>query len=255
MKFPAGKQNKIFIYLPVIACVLSFSLSTIRAEPLSSTAQKFYYGIGAPKNLHKAFTLYLKAAEKGEVDAMFIVGGLYMQGQGVSVNPAEAFRWLYKAALNGRSSKESQRILAQFFISGKNVPQNYKEALHWYKAAAENGDPEAQSELAFLYFSGKAVDRDFNEAFHWFNIAAKNGYPLAQYNMGILWYTGNGVPGVDMVKAYAWFNLAAANGHPDGVAAKSFLESTLSGEELLKAQDLSTKLYREIRMGQREPHK
>ncbi len=255
MKFPAGKYKILYTYVTVLICVLGFSLNAVSAESLSSTAQKFYYGIGAPKNLHKAFTLYLKAARKGDVDAMFIVGGLYMQGQGTSVNQAEAFKWLYKAALNGRSSKESQRILAQFFISGKNVPQNYKEALHWYKTAAENGDPEAQSELAFLYFSGKAVERNYDKAFYWFGIAAKNGYSLAQYNMGILWYTGNGVPGVDMVKAYAWFNLAAANGHSNGAAAKSFLESILSGDELSKAQDLSTKFYREIKMVQREPHK
>jgi len=255
MIFPAGKQNKMCVYLIVIVTILNISFSTFAAESLSSTAKKYYYGIGAPKNMHKAFTLYLKAAERGNVDAMFIVGGLYMQGQGTAVNQAEAFKWLYKAALNGRSSKESQRILAQFFISGKNVPQNYNEAVHWYEAAAKNGDPEAQSELAFLYFSGKAIDRDYDKAFYWFDIAARNGYTLAQYNMGILWYTGNGVPGVDMVKAYAWFNLASANGHSNGESAKSFLESILSADELLKAQDLSTKLYKEIRMVQKRPQK
>ncbi|HID69515.1 MAG TPA: sel1 repeat family protein [Desulfobacterales bacterium] len=255
MKFSVGKQKEKCVCLTVFVCILSFFSGAVAAESLSSTAQKFYYGIGAPKNIQKAFTLYLKAAQRGDVNAMFIVGGLYMQGQGTSVNQAEAFKWLYKAALNGRSSKESQRILAHFFISGKNVPQNYSEALHWYEAAAENGDPEAQSELAFLYFSGKVVDRDYDKAFYWFDIAARNGYTLAQYNMGILWYTGNGVSGVDMVKAYAWFNLAAANGHSNGASAKSFLESILSEEELLTAQDLSTKLYREIERVQKQPQK
>lgn len=255
MKFPIGITRRVCVYLSVFVCVLSLCVNASTAESLSSTAQKFYYGIGAPKNLHKAFILYLRAAERGDVDAMFIVGGLYMKGQGTTVNQAEAFKWLYKAALNGRSSKESQRILAQFFITGKNVPQNYSEALRWYEAAAKNGDSEAQSELAFLYFSGKAVDRDYDKAFYWFNIAAKNGYVLAQYNMGILWYTGNGVSGVDMVKAYAWFNLAAANGHSNGMAAKSFLESILSGEELLVAQNLSTKLYKEIKRVQKQPQK
>ncbi len=255
MKLFVETQQKIFIIPIVFLCVLFLPLSALSTETLTATAQKYYYGIGAPKNIHKAFKLYLKAAEKGDVDAMLIVGGLYMQGQGTSVNQAEAFKWLYKAAINGRSSKESQRIIAQFFISGKNAPQNYSEALHWYKRAANNGDSEAQSELAFLYFSGKFVGKDYEKAFYWFDIAAKNGFPVAQYNMGILWYTGNGVPAVDLVRAYAWFNLVAANGHSNGEAAKAFLETILSDDELLKAQDLSTKLYREIKRVTKQPVK
>ncbi len=247
MKLFVETNQKIFIIPILMFCVLSLHLSALATERLTATAQKYYYGIGAPKNVHKAFKLYLKAAERGDVDAMFIVGGLYMQGQGTSVNQAEAFKWLYNAAINGRSSKESQSILAKFFISGKNVPQNYSEALHWYERAANNGDPEAQSELGFFYFTGKFVDKDYEKARYWFDIAAKNGYSLAQYNMGILWYTGNGVSTVDPVKAYAWFNLAAANGHRSGEGAKVFLETILSDDELIQAQEFSIKLYREIK--------
>ncbi len=223
------------------------SNDVLAKETLISIAQKFYYGVGAPKNYHKAFKLYLKAAQNGNVDAMFIVGGMYMQGQGTSINKAEAFKWLYKAAINGRSSKESERILAQSFITGENVPQNYEEALHWYERAANGGDAAAQSELGFLYFNGKMVEKDYEKAHHWFEISARNNYPLAQYNMGILWYTGNGVATIDPVKAYAWFNLANSNGHSSGGAAKQFLETILTADELKTAQQLSTKLYREIK--------
>lgn len=219
---------------------------TTANETVLSTAQKYYYGVGAPKNFYRAFKLYLKAAEEGNLDAMFIVGGMYMQGQGTSINEAEAFKWLYKAAINGRSSKESERILAQSFIRGRNVPQNYDEALYWYERAAKGGDAEAQSELGYLYFSGKMVGQNFKKAYYWFEIAAKNNYPQAQYNMGILWYTGNGVPAIDFVKAYAWFNLADSSGHRSGGVAKKFLETTLSEDELKKAQQFSTELYKEI---------
>lgn len=223
------------------------------SDTLSKTARKYYYGLGVPKNMHKAFRLYLKAAEQGDVDAMFIVGGLYMQGRGTAIDKENGFKWLYSAAINGRSSKESQRLLGQFFMSGNNVPQNYEEALRWYGLAAKGGDAEAQSELAFLYFSGRFVEKNYKKARHWFNIAARNGYPTAQYNMGILWYTGKGVPGVDTEKAYAWFNLAAASGHTDGMAAKNFLETILSEDELQSAQDYSMELYREIKQVERQP--
>ena len=237
-------------FLIVFTVLLSLIISSVclgENSTLLNTAKKFYYGQGVPKNLGKAFKLYLKAATQGDIDGMFIVGGLYMQGHGTAINQREAFRWLYQAAINGRSSKESQRILGQFFLSGQNVPQNYEEAHHWYELAATGGDAEAQSELAFLYFTGKFIEKDYEKAKHWFDTAARNGYPMAQYNMGILWYTGNGVPEVDIKKAYAWFNLAAANGHPSGVAAKSFLETILSGEELASAQQYSKELYLEIK--------
>jgi len=215
---------------------------------LLGTARKYYYGVGVSKNLSKAFKLYLKAAKQGDVDGMFIVGGMYMQGHGTIIDQKEAFKWLYQAAVNGRSSKESQRILGQSFFTGNNVPQNYKEGIHWYELAAKGGDSEAQSELAFIYFTGRFVGKDYNKAKHWFEVAARNGYPMAQYNMGILWYTGNGVPEIDTKKAYAWFNIAAANGHPSGSAAKSFLETILSDKELSDAQEYSMALYDEIRM-------
>jgi len=240
--------------LPVtlILCSLFFGqISFAETQTLMSTARKYYYGIGISKNISKAFKLYLKAARQGDVDGMFIVGGMYMQGYGTVMDKREAFKWLYEAAVNGKSSKESQRILGQFFLSGNNVPQNYEEALHWYELAAMGGDPEAQSELAFLYFTGKFVGKDYGKAKYWFDIAAKSGYPLAQYNMGILWYTGNGVAEVDIKKAYAWFNIAAANGHPSGVAAKSFLETILSREELAEAQQYSKDLYESIRQEKR----
>ncbi len=212
-----------------------------------ATARKYYYGLGVPKNSTKAFNLYLQAAQQGDVDGMFVVGGMYMQGIGTDVNQREAFKWLYHAAINGRSSKESQRILGQFFLTGKNVPQNYKEALRWYELAAMGGDAEAQSELAFLYFSGKFVQKDYQKARYWFEEAAKKDYPMAQYNMGLLWYTGNGVEAVSVRKAYAWFNLAAANGNPSGGIAKNYLESMLSKEELTDAQNKSMELFREIK--------
>jgi uncharacterized protein len=249
--FPSNLQTTSLILLALLF-VMGMNQNAAAREPLTSTAWKYYYGIGAPKSLHKAFGLYLKAAERGDVDAMFIVGGMYMQGQGTPVNKFEAFKWLYNAAINGRSSKESERILAQAFIIGKNIPQNYDEALHWYQLAANGGDFESQNELAFFYFTGKFVERDYEKASYWFEIAARNGYPLAQYNMGILWYTGNGVSAVDIVKAYAWFNLAAANGHSRGEAAKIFLETILTEEELQQAQNVSIELYREIEKLQKE---
>lgn len=248
--FEQGQLGKYSITM-VLLCALGFYGTPLFAGSLSASAKNYYYGIGVPQNLTKAFQLYLAAAEGGDLNAMFVVGGMYMQGQGTLINQAEAFKWLYKAAVNGRSSKESQRILGQSFVLGTHVPQNYTEALKWYELAANNGDSVAQSELAFMYFYGKYVDKNYDKAFYWFDIAAHNGLPLAQYNLGLLWYTGNGVPAQDLVKAYSWFNVAAANGHSDGTIAKAYLETILSNSELEKAQTMSTALFKKIQNKQK----
>lgn len=242
------RLKKIFVLFSAIIIFLAGSTVCFSAtESIMDTARKYYYGDRAPRNINKAFKLYLKAAQNGNAEAMFIVGGMYKQGYGTPINEGESFKWLYNAALGGHSSKESERILGQSFISGTSVPQNYEEAIHWYELAAKGGDPEAQSELAFLYFSGNHIAQDYEKAKYWFNIAARKGYAVAQYNMGIIWYTGNGVDAVDTKKAYAWFNLSAANGYGGGAIAKNFLETILSGEELRIAQRYSIELYRDIK--------
>lgn len=243
--YPLVKVLMIFVFALLLFLPVS-GLTAGSTEILKSKALRYYYGLGVKKNFNQAFRLYLKAAEQGDADAMFIVGGMYMKGQGTSVNRAEAFKWLYDAAENGRSSKESQKILAEFFLTGQGVPRNYAKALQWYELAAEGGDLEAQNELAYLYFTGNEVERDYEKAHYWFKQAAEKGYPLAQYNIGILWYTGNGVPTMDSVKAYAWFSLAAANGYADGEMAKNFLETRLNKEELRQAQELSLLLYKKM---------
>lgn len=247
MRYFSAKHLVVALILSVFLSILNPVSYAAAAETYMSLARKYYYGNGVEKNMRKALSLYLKAAEKGNVDAMFIAGGMYMRGFGTDVNRAEAFKWLYNAAINGRSSKESERILAEFFMTGQNAPQNYDEALHWYEKAAERGDIEAQNELGFLYFTGNLVEKDYEKARDWFETAARNGYPLAQYNMGILWYTGNGVETVNMVKAYAWFSLAASHGHSSGEVARHFLETRLSPDELIEAQSISTELYKKIK--------
>lgn len=215
---------------------------------LKMSAQRYYWGKDGTRDYAKALSLYLQAANLGDAEAQFIAGGMYFRGRGTEKNPKEAFRLLYQAALNGKSSPESQKILAQAFLVGQTVPKNYPEAVRWYQESAENGDKDAQNELAFLYFVGQGVEQDSAKAFDLFSQAADSGLAIAQYNVGIMYYTGNGVEEVDLTKSYAWLNLAASNGYTDAEAARSFLESVLDQDELRRAQKLSGELFRAIEM-------
>ncbi len=235
----------LFLLLAFFLCVV-FRPDTLKADSrtryLKQEGQKYYWGREVPRNLNKAFQLYLEAARRGDREAQYIAGGMYFRGMGTERNYARAFQLLYGAALKGKSTPESQKLLGEFFLIGHTVPQNYREALKWYKQASENGDREAQSELGYLYFAGRGIEQDFKKAFFWTEKAARQGLAVAQYSLGIMWYSGNGVEDADLINAYAWLSVAAANNHSDAIVAQNFLKSSLSREELVQAQNKATYL-------------
>ncbi len=214
-----------------------------RTQYLKQQGMKYYWGRGVPRDLEKSFSLYFEAANRGDKQAQYIVGGMYFRGMGIERNFPKAFQYLHGAAMKGKSTPESQKLLGEFFLTGHIVPQNYEEAVKWYKLAAENGNRDAQSELAFLYFTGKGVEQDFEKAFIWFEKAAYQGLAAAQYSTGIMWYSGNGVEKPDPVLSYAWLSVAVANNHPDASVARNLVETSLTREELNKAQNIATQLH------------
>jgi uncharacterized protein len=247
-----NKRRSIGIGFTIFLGIAVFFASTIYAknnrnvETLKYEAQKYYWGYQARQNLPKALSLYLQAAQYGDTEAQFIVGGMYFKGVGTEKNQKEAFKWLYKAAIKGESTPQSQKILGQAFLLGNVVPKNYAESIQWYKKASENEDHDAQNELAFLYYVGRGVEQDFTISFKWFEKAARGGLAVAQYNVGIMWFTGNGVEKPDMIQAYTWLSLAAANGHQDASAASKYIETVLDASELKQAQQQATALYDQI---------
>ncbi len=239
-----GLIFKICIAFSVVLSLSGQAIAVDTVAKLKSQARDYYKGHGGEQSYEKALELYLKAARRGDAEAQYISGGMYFEGLGTRKNFTAAFKLLHQAAINGKSSSISQQIIGQAFLLGSGVPKNYKEALKWYDLAAGNGNSEAQNELGYMYFSGNGVKQDPEKAAKLFLKAAESGLAIAQYNMGILFYTGNGVQDSDLKKAYSWMNIAASNGHQPAIAARDFLETTLSKDELTQAQQLSLTLQR-----------
>lgn len=53
--------------------------------------------------------------------------------------------------------------------------KDYRTAFSEWKAAAVQGNPEAQYNLGMLYLKGLGVGKDPIEAFHWLHLAAEQG--------------------------------------------------------------------------------
>ena len=78
---------------------------------------------------------------------------------------------------------------------------------------AEQGNVEAQYELAKYYEKGFRVNEDSVLALYWYKKAANNGSANAQFSIGLLYENGFGIIPKSNIKAYEWYLKAAQNGH------------------------------------------
>lgn len=81
-----------------------------------------------------------------------------------------------------------------------------------FKEAAEDGNAEAQNNIANLYYLGLGPARNIAQAAHWYQRAAFNGNSDAQINLGLMHANGLGVS-LDLERAYGWFRFAHRNGN------------------------------------------
>jgi TPR repeat protein len=66
------------------------------------------------------------------------------------------------------------------YLFGEGVPQDYAEAVKWYRKVAEQGDDVAQFKLGQMYEEGKGVQKDMTEATKWIRKAAEQGHEYAK---------------------------------------------------------------------------
>jgi uncharacterized protein len=79
--------------------------------------------------------------EQGDAKAQYILGLMYLNGQGVPRDYATALSWLRKAAEQGYA--DAQNFLGQMYAGGYFVPQDYVIAHMWFDLAVASGRQDA----------------------------------------------------------------------------------------------------------------
>ena len=100
------------------------------------------------------------------------LGLAYLNGNGVRMNQAWAFKWFLKAADQGHAA--AQYKVACAYEEGRGVDKDYAESLKWCRKAAEQGHRWAQYQVAGAYTYGRGVDKDLNEAAKWYNLTFRH---------------------------------------------------------------------------------
>jgi TPR repeat protein len=132
------------------------------AEAEFQLASRLMNGIGVPQNTKEAMIEYNKAAEKGKVEAQYMLGQIYEDG-GLG------------KAVRGPDGSYREGSGADFHA----VPQDFGLAAKWYRRAAEQDLPLAQNGLGRLYAAGSGVPQDYAEAYFWLSLASASGHHSA----------------------------------------------------------------------------
>jgi len=89
-----------------------------------------------------------------------------------------AMRVLRPLAVQGDAY--AQFVLGMMFLSGNGVAEDYKESARWFRLAADQGQAESQYFLGQYYFKGVGVGQDYAEAIRWTRLSANQGYAKAK---------------------------------------------------------------------------
>lgn len=167
------------------------------------------------------------AASEGHTLALWKLGRMYADGDGVQHDDLRAFEYFSKLAdLNADESPDSPNAaavssafvaLGNYFldgIKGTYVAQNPERAREMFQYAASYfSDPNAQYNLARLYLEGIGVEKDSRQAARWFNLAAEKGHHPSQAVLGHLLVNGEGVPR-QRARGLMWLTLAREAADP-----------------------------------------
>jgi hypothetical protein len=115
---------------------------------------------------------------------------------------------LYRRANQG--DPEAQRDLAIRLHKGDGVAQDPSAASFWLRKAAEGGDAWAQTQYAIQLRATKQPENE-RESVEWLRRAAEQAHPEAHFTLGLQQYMGIGTP-IDVESALVGMTQAALGG-------------------------------------------
>jgi TPR repeat protein len=121
------------------------------------------------------------------------------------------------------------------------VEQNTSDLFN-YRLAAEQGNADAEVNLAFMYRRGRGVAQDYSKALQLYRLAAQRGNWSAQSNLGSMYNQGQGVT-QDYVRADMWYSLAASGSsgesHEAATRHRDAIVTHLNPAQVVRAQEMA----------------
>jgi TPR repeat protein len=176
----------------------------------------------------QAVTALEYAAEQGMPGAMWKLGRMYADGDGVSQDKLRAFEYFLNLtkthAYDPPDSPQSRFVASAFVSLGhfylEGIPDTAVKAdpvvaIDLFRHAASYfGDPDAQYHLGRLYLFGNGTTKDAVQAARWLRLAANKGQRSAQALLGSMLFKGQGVSRQASMGLF-WLTVAKDGAGPD----------------------------------------
>lgn len=157
----------------------------------------------------EAFDWFSKAASQNYYFSYENLGDCYLNGKGVGKDPQQGVYWLEEAIDAGDLSVAN--ILGNLYFNGDNLPQDYSKAVYWYTVGSNYPwYGKSKNRLGECYRDGLGVAKNYTKAVYWFRAAAEDGDTEAQLNLSECYEKGLGVP-KSSSQAEFWKNQAEEN--------------------------------------------
>ena len=214
---------------------------TLAADNGNVDAQFYLGGMygneGDTKDDVKALHYLTLASNQGDQMAQFYLGSMYEHGNGVAQDDVKSIHYHTLAADHGLGA--SQYHLGEIYKEGKKVAQDYRKAVHYYTLAAEQGNGNAQLMLGVMYDEGLGIIQDGAKAVHYYTLAGEQaGSAEAINNLGTMYGKGNGVS-KNLIIAHALFNLSSADSNQEATENRNLIAKNLSSKQINEAQALA----------------
>jgi len=220
----------------------------------------------AKEHFYAALTAYRRAAERGSVEAMLALAGIYERGQGTPISFPQALEWYQAAAEKGHgeghfgagsclmrmeriprgvrswyqniAEDEPERAaeLGALLGTRMDLEDPYKLAREHLIEAGRQGHKEAPYRLAELLVRGLGGERAPEKAHDLYIVAAAAGIAGAEYGLGELYRQGEGCE-ANSDTAFTWYKRAAGKGHlPAQLMVAQHLIARSTPDDLIEAR-------------------
>ncbi len=150
---------------------------------------------------------YKTNVPKSEAYKEYLLGRLYLKGEGVQQNHFNAYKAFMLAAENGctyANHSSAKYGIGLAYLKGKDVITDNNKAILWLEKSTLNGNASAAYKLGTLYESGEVIPQDNEKAFLYYQISAELDNPYACYKLGNIFLKKS-----DISQAIKYFEQAA----------------------------------------------
>jgi len=94
----------------------------------------------------------------------------------LQTEPVQVARACQNAADQGDA--RAQDNLGNLYVRGQGVARDYAQAAVWFRRSAKQNNTQGQFDLGTLYDYGHGVPRDYELAYIWYNLAVIGGHDV-----------------------------------------------------------------------------